>query len=102
MEKTKCLVSTSLWEDPGFVIVEAGYNNCQVISSDCPNGPNEIISNDGGYLFKSNNEENFLKIVENFLNDTEKNKLSKKIVLKKRIKTFTIYHHSLALKKILE
>ena len=35
-----------LWEDPGFVLVEAGYNNCQVISSNCPNGPSEIISND--------------------------------------------------------
>jgi glycosyltransferase involved in cell wall biosynthesis len=101
MERSKCLVLTSLWEDPGFVLVEAGYNNCQVISSDCPNGPNEIIGHDGGYLFKSNNEENFVKIIGDFLKDTEKTKLLKKVVLKKRIKSFTIFHHSLALKKIL-
>mgnify|MGYP001220918827 CR=1 FL=1 len=101
MERSKCLVLTSLWEDPGFVLVEAGYNNCQVISSDCPNGPNEIISHDGGYLFQSNNEENFVKIVGDFLKDTEKTKLLKKVVLKKRIKSFTIFHHSLALKEIL-
>ena len=101
MERSKCLVLTSLWEDPGFVLVEAGYNNCQVISSDCPNGPNEIISHDGGYLFESNNEENFVKIVGDFLKDKEKNKLLKKILLKKRIKSFTIFHHSLALKEIL-
>ena len=101
MKKAKCLVLTSLWEDPGFVLVEAGYNNCQVISSDCPNGPNEIIGHDGGYLFKSNNEENFVKIIGDFLKDTEKTKLLKKVVLKKRIKSFTIFHHSLALKEIL-
>ena len=101
MKKSKCLVLTSLWEDPGFVLVEAGYNNCQVISSDCPNGPNEIISNDGGYLFKSNNEENFIKTIKDFLQDSKKNQLLKKIALKKRIKSFTIFHHSLELKKIL-
>ena len=66
MKKSKCLVLTSLWEDPGFVLVEAGYNNCQVISSNCPNGPSEIISNDGGYLFRSNNRQSFINTIESF------------------------------------
>jgi len=101
MKKSRCLVLTSLWEDPGFVLVEAGYNNCQVISSNCPNGPKEIISNDGGYLFNSNNEENFIKTIKEFLNDTEEKKLQKKITLKKRLKNFTIFNHSLVLDKIL-
>ena len=101
MKKSKCLVLTSLWEDPGFVLVEAGYNNCQVISSNCPNGPSEIISNDGGYLFRSNNRQSFINTIESFLKDSEKNKISKKIILKKRIKNFTIFHHSLVLKEIL-
>ena len=83
MKKSKCLVLTSLWEDPGFVLVEAGYNNCQVISSNCPNGPSEIISNDGGYLFRSNNRQSFINTIESFLKDSEKNKISKKIILKK-------------------
>ena len=101
MKKSKCLVLTSLWEDPGFVLVEAGYNNCQVISSNCPNGPSEIISNDGGYLFRSNNRQSFINTIESFLKDSEKNKISKKIILKKRIKNFTIFHNSLVLKEIL-
>ena len=101
MKKSKCLVLTSLWEDPGFVLVEAGYNNCQVVSSNCPNGPKEIISNDGGYLFESNNPKSLITTVKSFLKDTEKNKRSKKIALKKRIKGFTIFHHSLVLKRIL-
>ena len=101
MKKTKSLVLTSLWEDPGFVLVEAGYNNCQVISSDCRNGPKEIIGNDGGYLFQSNNNISFIKTVISFLEDSNENKISKKIKLKKRIKNFTFFHHSQVLKKIL-
>ena len=101
MKKSNCLVLTSLWEDPGFVLVEAGYNNCQVITSDCPNGPKEIINDDGGYLFKSNNSASFLESVENFLKDSETKRLTKKIKLKKRLKSFTFFHHSLVLKKIL-
>ena len=101
MKKSKCLVLTSLWEDPGFVLVEAGYNNCQVITSDCPNGPKEIVNEDGGYLFQSNNPSSFLKSINDFLKDSETNRESKKIKLKKRLKEFTFYHHSLILKKIL-
>ena len=101
MKKSKCLVLTSLWEDPGFVLVEAGYNNCQVISSDCPNGPSEIISDDAGYLFKSNNSKSLVNTIKYFLQDTEKNKILKKIILKKRLKSFTTFQHSLVLKDIL-
>jgi len=101
MKKSKCLVLTSLWEDPGFVLVEAGYNNCQVITSDCPNGPKEIVNEDGGYLFQSNNPSSFLKSINDFLKDNEVNRTSKKIKLKKRLKGYTFYHHSLVLKKIL-
>lgn len=101
MKKSKCLVLTSLWEDPGFVLVEAGYNNCQVISSNCPNGPNEIISDDGGYLFKSNDSESLVDTIKSFYNDSDKNKLSKKVKLKKKLKNFTFFHHSLVLRKIL-
>ena len=99
MKKTKCFVLTSLWEDPGFVLVEAGYNNCQVISSDCPNGPKEIISNDGGYLFKSNNKDSFVKSIADFLNESADKKVLRKIVLKKRVRRFTIFQHSKTLKK---
>jgi len=101
MQKTKCLVLTSLWEDPGFVLVEAGYNNCQVISSDCPNGPQEIISNDGGYLFKSNDNSSFINSTQIFLKDSQTNKISKKIKLKKRLRNFTFFSHSQILKNIL-
>ena len=98
MKKARALVLPSLWEDPGFVLVEAGFNNCQVLSSNCPNGPTEIIGEDGGYLFESNSRSSLVKTINNFLKDTEKNKLSKKINLKKRLKKFTSFYHATNLK----
>ena len=78
----------------------SGYNNCQVISSNCPNGPSEIISNDGGYLFRSNNRQSFINTIESFLKVQKKIRF-KENNTKKRIKNFTIFHHSLVLKEIL-
>ena len=101
MNKSKAFVLTSLWEDPGFVLVESGYNNCQVISSNCPNGPLEIVGNDGGYLFDSNSKDSFINTIKSYLNDSNEKKQLKKIVLRKRINIFTSFQHYLAIKKIL-
>jgi glycosyltransferase involved in cell wall biosynthesis len=98
MKKAQALVLPSLWEDPGFVLVEAGYNNCQVISSNCPNGPSEIISENGGYLFDSNSKNSLIKTITFFLKDSMEIKMSKKIILKKRLKKFTSFHHALKLR----
>ena len=98
MKKCDAFILTSLWEDPGFVIIEAAYNNSSVISSKCPNGPLEIIGYDGGYLFESNSKESFIKVFNTFMNDRKDFKLKKKIVIKKRIKEFTCFNHYLNLK----
>lgn len=98
MKKANALVLPSLWEDPGFVLVEAGYNNCQVISSNCPNGPSEIIGDDGGYLFNSNSKTSLIKTINSFLNDSIESKMFKKVTLKKRLKKFTSFQHALKLK----
>ena len=102
MRICKAFILTSLWEDPGFVIIESAYNNCTIISSNCPNGPEEIISNDGGYLFESNSKKNFMQVFNLFVNDTPLNKLNKKIKVKKRIREFSCFNHYLKLKEILE
>ncbi len=99
MKKAKALVLPSLWEDPGFVLVEAGFNNCQVLSSNCPNGPKEIIREDGGYLFESNSENSLIKNFNRFFEDTNFEKQKKKIKLKKRIKRFTSFQHASVMQK---
>ena len=87
-------IMTSLWEDPGFVLIEAGYANNIILSSDCPNGPNEILD-DGknGYLFKSNSLIDFKLKFSQIQNSNETKLYEKKILLKKKIKDFTIYNH---------
>ena len=90
----EALISSSLWEDPGFTIVEAGYCGIPIISSNCPNGPKEILMNGkGGYLFKSNSIEEFQKSLEAFLNDDKESINKKRILTKKISKQFTIFNH---------
>ena len=52
MLKSKAFILSSLWEDPGFVIIESALCNSMIISSNCKNGPKEFLSNgDAGLLF---------------------------------------------------
>ena len=97
-----CFILTSLWEDPGFVILEAALSNTFIISSDCPNGPNEILSNgQNGFLFQNNNLSELLNKFDEFKNLTEEELNKKKIFAKKQIKMFTQFSHFQSLKNII-
>ena len=98
--KSKCFILSSLWEDPGFVLVEAALSNSNIISSDCPNGPKEIIQNNG-YLFKNNDVDDLTIKFEKFLKESENDSYKNKIELKKRIRIFTQYNHYKNLNKII-
>ena len=90
----KMFVLTSLWEDPGFVLIEAGYMNKTILSSDCPNGPNELLDyGNNGFLFKINSTEDFLKKFKEIQNLDEEELLKKQKNFKKKIKEFTLYNH---------
>ena len=55
MKKAKGFILSSLWEDPGFVLIEAAIMKTFVLSSNCLNGPNEIIKdNYSGVSFENN------------------------------------------------
>ncbi len=91
---SKVFVLTSLWEDPGFVLIEAALNNLPIISSDCKSGPKEIIVDEnGGFLFQNNNIEDLKKKLIEFIN-TDKNEIKKKITLSKRnIRKYSLFRH---------
>ena len=101
LSKSKGFILSSLWEDPGFVLVEAAFCKVPIISSDCDNGPKELIKdNINGILFKSNNIENFLVKFDEII---KLKKNSNKLLLNnlKMSKKFTLFNHYQNFKKIL-
>ena len=94
ISKAKAVLSPSLWEDPGAVMIEAAFCNKIVISSDCISGPKEfLLDGKGGYLFKNNNLSSFVKTINDFLQDNNNNILSKNINAKKNSKKYTLFNH---------
>ena len=102
LKKSKAFILSSLWEDPGFVLVEAIYNNCNIISSNCKSGPKEILDNgNNGFLFKSNSNKSFIEVFENFTKQTESDLIIKRKKAKKYIKDFSFFRHYKKLEEIL-
>ena len=103
MRAGNVFILSSLWEEVGFVIVEAALCNSFVVSSNCPNGPREFLDNGKrGILFESNKESALSESLKNF-SKMEKNKIfQKKVKLKKEAKKYTIFRHYLELEKILK
>ena len=102
IEKSKYFVLTSLWEDPGFVLIEAAVMNKIIVSSNCPSGPKEILNNGlSGFLFNSNDENSFLKAFKELQNSSEKELKNKMINAKIMTKEFTLFRHYKMINKVL-
>ena len=102
-KNSKCFVLSSLWEDTGFVLVEACYMNTPIISSNCKNGPEEILNHGkNGLLFDNNNKKSLLEALKRFENLTEKELKQFKINAKKKSKKFTMFNHYKLLIQILK
>jgi glycosyltransferase involved in cell wall biosynthesis len=101
----KCLffVLCSLWEDPGFVLIEAFASNTLVLSSNCPNGPKEIINNENnGFLFTTNRKDHFLQKLYYILENKNKEEIKNKILGGKiESKKYTKYAHYKIINKVL-
>ncbi len=103
MKNASAFILSSLWEEPGFVIIEAALSNLFIISSDCYNGPKEFLLNgEAGILFKNNIRGELKKKLEEFssIKDTNQLKL-KKIKAKKNCIKYTMFRHNIYLKKII-
>ena len=99
-KKSRLFILTSLWEDPGFVIIEAGLSNLSVLSSNCPNGPEEILKNgNAGYLFENNNPTSLNLNLKKFLEEDIKKIYQKKVMLKRNVKNYSTFHHFLTFEK---
>ena len=99
-KKSKGFILSSLWEDPGFVLIEASFCRTMILSSNAWPGPIELIKDKlNGIVFESNNMENFLEKFKQFikLEDTYKIKLNNLKLCRK----FTLFHHYKNLEKLI-
>ena len=101
--RSKSLILTSDWEDPGFVLIEAAICKTFLISSNCKNGPIEILDNNkAGLLFDKNITNDFIKVLSDFLKMPNKEVVNKKKNAMKKAKLFSIFNHSKELNQILK
>ena len=101
MKNADAFILSSLWEDPGFVLIEAGLCNLSIISSNCKNGPSEFLQNGkGGILFESNQKNALNEALKTFLK-LNKDFEQKKIITKKNCLKYTLFRHFITLNKIL-
>lgn len=101
MKKSQAFILSSLWEDPGFVLVEAAMCNTFIISSNCKNGPEELLKKGaGGLLFENNKKGELAKKFNEFLELGDKKK-KMKLITKKNILKYSLYRHFQAFMKIL-
>ena len=102
MKNSKCFILSSLWEEVGFVMVEASFCNNFIISSNCKNGPEEFLENGSAGLIFNNNEKNKLceKLIE-FKKLDNNTIFKKKILAKKNCSNFTMFNHYKKIKNIL-
>ena len=100
--KSKSLVLTSDWEDPGFVLIESAICRTFLISSNCKNGPVEILDNSkAGLLFEKNESDDFVRAFKNFFSMSNEEITLKKKNAMKKAKLFTIFNHSKDLHRII-
>ena len=91
-KNSKGFILTSLWEDPGFVLIEASFCRTPILSANSWPGPVELIRNNiNGILYESNISDSFQKKFNEFLNkkNYQNFKLNNLILSKK----FTLFNH---------
>ena len=100
--KSNCFISSSLYEDPGFVLLEAGFLNKIVLASDSKSGTSEIIDQSKrGFLYKNENHHDLANTFLNYNSLNYSQYYSKIFKLKYYTKNFTIFNHYKKLYSIL-
>ncbi len=102
LNRSDIFVLSSLWEGLGIVIIEALAIGLPVISTDCPTGPGEIITNEmNGILVPINDPYKLSNAIERVLTNKDlKEKLIKNGL--KRAKEFSIVERTKELNKIID
>ena len=102
LHNCECYISSSLYEDPGFSLIESGFLNKLVIAADSNTGPTEILnSSNNGLLFKNNDKNSLVNQYLVFKKLSSEKLMNKKINLKKFSKNFSVFNHFKSISEIL-
>lgn len=101
LKESKIFLLTSLWEDPGFVLIEAAYSNTLIVSSNCQSGPKEICGHNSGFLFENNSVKSLIDNLQIALQISQEKRKIKIINAKKKVRKFTAFSHFKNLEKYL-
>ncbi len=102
LKHCEIFISSSKYEDPGASIIQAAFCNKFIISSNCKNGPSEILLNgEGGILYNLDNDniENCFEIYQNLESSEKREKIFK---AKKNIMKYSLLRHFNVLNKLIE
>ena len=103
MNNCECFILTSKWEDPGFVLIEAIISRANIISSDCENGPKELLNHEkNGFLFKNESLKDLIETFNRFKFTPQKSLYQRKVHGLKNAKNFSIVNHYKKLNTILK
>jgi len=102
LQRSDLYISTSLWEEPGHTLIEAGYLNVPILTSNCPNGPHEIII-DGfnGLKYQLGSTSDLLHKIKVFNTLDGKSKKNMTINFKKVVANYTQFRFCKKLLKII-
>jgi len=101
MKKSSGFILSSLWEEPGAVLIESAMSNTFIISSNCPYGPAELLDmGKFGLLYESNQKDALKNKLIEFSNSVE-DLNTKKIGTKKNCIKFTMFRHYVGLNRLL-
>lgn len=102
LSRAKFFILSSLWEDPGWVLLEAAASDTLILSSDCKNGPSEIIdNNNAGQLYKVDDEKDFINKFNKIMTLDKVQIYRKKLFAKKKSYLFTKFQHFKNLEEII-
>jgi glycosyltransferase involved in cell wall biosynthesis len=97
---SKGFILTSLWEDPGFVLIEAFFCKKPILSSNSWPGPVELINHlENGFVFENKNLESFIQKFRDFDNYKDIRLITLNGL--KTSKKFTLFSHYKNLNKLL-
>ena len=92
LHKALFFILTSDWEDPGFVILESMFARKIVFSSNCDNGPKEIIEHKkNGFLYKVNDIKDFNNKFDEVMKLVNSDKKDKKNIIFNGLKKAGLY-----------